>query len=101
MHNELNKVKYGTCPVCHGLRRVPANDYRYKTSSAGYDPSTDTLPCTNCGGQTMSGKPQGFVNLRPDGTPCVHEYSGAKHGNCYHVYTCLHCGHRYDIDSSD
>jgi hypothetical protein len=32
---------------------------------------------------------------------CVHEFAHRSGGNCYHVYTCKLCGHRYDIDSSD
>jgi len=29
---------------------------------SGYDADTDTLPCQNCGGQYMYGRPSGIVN---------------------------------------
>jgi hypothetical protein len=32
---------------------------------------------------------------------CDHEYEHKSGGNCYHIYTCTKCGHRYDVDSSD
>ena len=91
----------GTCPVCEGTCRKPAGDGRYKIYTAGYDAATDTVPCTNCGGQTMWGKPTGQVPLRPNGEPCKHEYNYTKLGRCYHGYTCKHCGYSYDIDSGD
>ena len=94
-------MSYGICPVCNGTGRRDASNDKYKNVYAGYDKETDTLPCTNCGGQTMFGKPTGKVNLRPDGTPCKHEYVGVSRGRCYTVYTCKHCGHSYDIDSGD
>lgn len=90
-----------TCPVCNGTGRVSAADQKYKTVIAGYDKDTDTLPCTNCGGQTMFGRPTGKVRTRADGTPCVHEYTSQNLGRCYNRYTCKHCGYSYEIDSSD
>lgn len=104
--------KTGTCPTCQGSGRrpVPADTRQYVKFNerwgtwgvAGYDPDTDTLPCRNCGGQTMSMKGTGVVLLRPDGTPCQHEYTYQLAGNCYHRYTCKHgCGHVYHIDSGD
>lgn len=92
---------YGVCPVCNGTKRVSASNEKYKHIIAGYDKETDTLACRNCGGQTMFGSPSGEVKLRSDGTPCKHEYEGVTRGRCYTVYTCKHCGDRYDIDSSD
>ena len=89
------------CPVCSGTGRLPAGDYRYKAVTAGYDPETDTLPCRNCGGQTMYGKPTGQSFLRDDGTPCTHEYTTRNLGRCYNQYTCKHCGYSYSIDSGD
>lgn len=91
----------GTCPVCNGTGRVEAGDYRYKNVIAGYDPATDTLPCRNCGGQYMFGAPTGEVQLREDGTPCVHSYKSETIGRCLTEYTCIHCGDSYQIDSSD
>lgn len=91
----------GTCPVCNGSGRRPAGDYKYKNVVAGYDPATDTLACTNCGGQYMFGNPTGQVRLREDGTPCKHEYSSQTVGRCLTEYTCKHCGDRYQIDSGD
>ena len=96
-------MEQGICPVCNGsLRRpVPARSEQYKGILAGYDKDTDTLPCDNCGGQMMYGKPSGLVNLRINGTPCEHEYAGTKLGNCLHRYTCKHCPSHYTIDSGD
>lgn len=101
----------GVCPVCNGSTRRPVPDEtrRYIKYNerwghwgiAGYDPDTDSLPCDNCGGQTMSGRGTGLVTLRIDGTPCRHEYRYQSAGNCYHRYTCRHCGHVYHIDSGD
>lgn len=92
----------GVCPRCLGTKRRPwAGDHKYAGITAGYDADTDTLPCNNCGGQTMSMQATGRAPLRPDGTACLHEYQGRTTSNCYHEYTCKHCGHRYDIDSGD
>lgn len=95
------KNYYGTCPVCNGTTRIPAGNISYKSVVAGYDKNTDTLECNNCGGQKMFSKPTGEVPLRPDGTPCKHEYTGKNAGRCYTEYTCTHCGDRYGIDSGD
>lgn len=94
----MHKHQYGVCPVCDGTGRVPANpdqrrDWRY-------DSDTDTTMCQNCGGQTMSLKPTGRVRLRPDGTPCHHEYVRHQAGRCYVEYVCNHCGDSFGIDSS-
>ncbi len=77
------KSLLATCPVCKGS----------KQDALGH-------PCTNCGGQTM-GSATGLVTRRPDGTPCVHEYTSRDAGRCLTQYTCTHCGHFYDIDSGD
>ena len=94
-------MNFGTCPVCNGTGRKAAGEDRYKTMYAGYDKETDTLPCTNCGGQTMFGRPTGKVPLRDDGTPCVHKYSSRNVGRCLTEYTCQFCGSRHEIDSGD
>lgn len=92
----------GICPVCNGSGRVPyTGDIRHAKWRAGYNETDNTLACTNCGGQTMSVHGTGKVNLRPDGTPCVHEYVGETVGRCYHRYVCKHCGDVYYIDSGD
>lgn len=91
----------GTCPVCNGSGRVSAEGVAHKSVIYGYDAATDTLQCRNCGGQYQYGTPQGVVKLRPDGTPCAHEYSSANAGRCYTRYTCKHCGDVYHIDSRD
>jgi hypothetical protein len=97
------KKNYGICPVCNGSKRKPvsAESQRYKMVTSGYDPVTDTFPCTNCGGQYMLGQPSGEVGLRNDGAPCVHEYESVTRGRCYTEYTCKHCGDRHSIDSGD
>ncbi len=91
------------CPKCNGTKRIELTEAHrpYAHILAGYDRETDTLLCDNCGGQTMSGVATGEVRERPDGTACWHEYDSEQKGNCYRVYTCKHCGYRYDIDSSD
>ncbi len=91
----------GVCPVCNGTGRRHAGVDPYKKVYAGYDEVTDTLPCNNCGGQTMYGRPSGRVRLRPDGSPCVHEYTSSTIGRCLTRYTCKHCGSYHDIDSGD
>ena len=101
VHRYSRPAPDGICPVCAGTGRVPAGDDKYKTMYAGYDALTDTQRCCNCGGQTMSGISSGVVNLRPDGTPCTHEYTSKNIGRCFTDYTCTHCGHNYSIDSGD
>ena len=95
----------GTCPVCQGTGHMPCpdnlRDYGKRYGWYGYRAEDDTVTCTNCGGQTMFGKPTGQVRLRPDMFPCVHEYTSRNAGRCYTIYTCKHCGFSYDIDSSD
>lgn len=95
--------KYVLCPCCQGTGRkaVPEN-YRYGHVTYGYDKATNTLPCNNCGGQTMSCRAQGWTLPNPaTGEGCTHEYSGRNAGRCYHIYTCRHCNHTFDIDSGD
>lgn len=94
-------MERGTCPVCNGSGRKAAGDYQYKSVLAGYDKDTDTLPCTNCGGQYMYGSPKGQVRLNKDGVPCTHSYRSQTVGRCLTEYTCAHCGDRYQIDSGD
>lgn len=91
----------GICPVCNGTTRRNAKNVNSKTVYADYDPETDTLPCNNCGGQTMYGKPSGRTPLRDDGTPCIHEYNARSVARHHTIYTCKHCNYVYNIDSGD
>lgn len=97
----------GLCPVCNGTGRAEA-DFEVGDSARqhgwyGFQADDGKITCRNCGGQTMYGKATGLTRLRADGTPCKHEYGGQRHPSwrCYNIYTCKHCGDRYDIDSSD
>lgn len=90
-----------TCPVCNGTCRNPVGNVPYKEVCYGYDPVTDTLPCTNCGAQTMALKATGLVNLNKEGKPCTHSYVSLTIGNCLRQYTCKHCDYQYIIDSGD
>ena len=76
--------KDGICPVCDGSTILPSGRY-----------------CQNCGGQTMYGEPTGRVPLRPDGSPCKHDFEFKELGPCLSEYTCRHCGFKYQIDSGD
>jgi hypothetical protein len=91
------------CPVCNGSGRVPVpeDQQRYKHVYAGYDAATDTLGCTNCGGQYMYGTPRGKVRANKEGKPCRHKYTSKTVGRCLTEYTCEHCGDRFQIDSGD
>jgi hypothetical protein len=94
---------YGICPVCNGTCRVkvPERMESYKNVMAGYDKETDTLACSNCGGQYMYGTPRGEVRLNRDNVPCTHKYTSQTVGRCLTRYTCSDCGDRYEIDSGD
>jgi len=96
-------MELDTCPVCNGTTRVPldANQTKWKHILVGYDAATDSMPCRNCGGQTMAVCATGKVRLRANGMPCRHEYVGHQVGRCIWTNTCRHCGDHYDIDSSD
>ena len=91
----------GTCPICNGSGRIPAGDYKWKSVVAGYNKETDTLKCSNCGGQYMFGAPTGQVRLNKQGEPCYHSYTSKTVGRCLTEYTCQHCDESYQIDSSD
>lgn len=92
-----------TCPVCNGScrRPVPEDQQRYKNIYSGYDKETDTLPCTNCGGQYMYGRPTGEVRVNNQGDPCTHSYTSKTVGRCLTEHSCAGCGDRYQIDSGD
>lgn len=94
----------GICLCCSGSTRRPVhpNEERYKNIMAGYDKETDTMPCRNCGGQTMFGRALGYTKIDPaTGLSCVHHFVGRSAGNCYTVYTCTKCSSSFDIDSGD
>lgn len=106
MENQIEiKKGYGICPVCNGSHRMATpdriRDYAEKYGWYGYSKEDDKCDCTNCGGQTMYGRPTGQVPLREDGTPCTHSYQSATIGRCLTRYTCVHCKSYYDIDSGD
>lgn len=90
----------GICPVCNGFGLV-----RISPDSRKWYPTEHFHKCTNCGGQYQDGITHlnlGMVNLRRDnGEPCKHEYTYTKLGNCYHGYTCKHCGDSHTVDSGD
>ena len=90
-----------TCPVCNGTSRAPAPEVSHKSVLLGYNGADDTVPCRNCGGQTMSGIATGETRIRPDGTPCRHEYQGRDAGRCLVEYACTRCGDAYSIDLGD
>jgi hypothetical protein len=93
---------YGVCPVCNGTRRCNAGSDKYKNMYYNYDSVTDTLPCNNCGGQTMGQFPTGEVPLRKDNSqPCKHEYRVLQLGRCLVEYSCNHCSYVFQIDSGD
>jgi len=97
----LESKQMGTCPMCQGSGRKAAGDDKWASSYSGYDKATHTLPCTNCGGQTMYGKATGQVPLNKEGQPCLHDYEGRNAGRCYTMYSCKHCGDSFGIDSGD
>lgn len=100
---EKKVIGYGVCPVCNGSKRKKITEQNRQHASifVGYDKETDTLPCSNCGGQYQWGQPKGEVRLRPDGTPCEHDYESKDVGRCLSESTCKHCGDTYRIDSGD
>lgn len=91
--SDTSQPKTGTCPKCLGAKLIPNEWYP--------EFGKPERPCNNCGGQQMLSGPSGVVPLRPDGTPCLHEYKLIRERNCYRQYECTHCGHRYDYDSGD
>lgn len=88
----------GICPVCNGNKILPLTE---KEKSYTWNKNKTHRACDNCGGQTMFGVATGEVNLRENGEPCKHEYTGVTLRNCYHRYTCKHCNYKFDIDSGD
>lgn len=86
-----------TCPMCKGTLQVPgrrASD----PSKRGYDATSQTVPCPNCGGQTMTGVPTGKVPADSDGNGCKHIYKGVTRATST-VYTCIRCNDTYLIDN--
>jgi hypothetical protein len=89
---------HGICPVCNGTAEVPLTTDESKYS---WNKGKTHRPCSNCGGQTMSGKATGTTLLNKEGVPCRHEYTSRTLGRCYTGYTCKHCGLHFAIDSGD
>lgn len=94
------------CPVCHGTKKmVPSEQLkefirRYSTAySEEY--TTESVPCNNCGGQTQTGKPTGYVYVREGGVPCTHQYTSQQMSMSYRKLTCIKCGATHFIDSGD
>lgn len=92
-------VGHDMCPVCDGAAIVPLTEKEMEYSwNKGYTHRA----CTNCGGQTMSGKALGYTKIDPTtGRGCHHKYTSQTIGRCYHRYTCTKCGSQHDIDSGD
>jgi hypothetical protein len=90
------------CPVCKGTLRMAADPNKTYRYVSGYDEATHSLPCNNCG-YGMFARPSGKVNLRPDGTPCVHNFvHDMEISRSYNRYKCTHnCGSSFTIDSGD
>lgn len=88
----------GECPICNGTGLIPIPD-NLKQYSWWAD--KEDMECNNCGGQTMMGKALGYVGLREDGSPCVHNFRGVNIGRCLTEYFCEHCSDRFVIDSGD
>ena len=79
-NSNMYKLPMGVCPACNG----------------------DKTDCHNCGGQYMYGMPKGEVPLRPDGTPCLHDYAHSLlNRRTLHKYTCEYCFDSFTIDSGD
>lgn len=101
------EVKTGECPMCKGTGRMivdpakqplaPGQYYGYRD----FNPADQSYTCNNCVGYGYTIAP-GRVPLRPDGTPCTHEFTRTNLGRCYNRYTCKHkCGTTFTVDSSD
>lgn len=85
--------------------KIPAEFGDNPASMDGFDPSTRTLPCHNCGNPYLGTAPTGTVPLRPDGTPCTHEYravySDHQGESSMYLYECLWCPVSYRLDYVD
>lgn len=93
---------FGVCPGCNGSGRLSVAETSNMDVVAGYDRDTNTIACTNCGGQTMYGTALGYTEIDPaTGAGCLHKYAKREAGRCYVVFTCAKCRSRYDVDSSD
>lgn len=91
----MTNTTMATCPTCNGTTRASAANMVAKTYHAGYDSTTDTVPCNNC-------RSKGTVRVNTQGAPCVHTYERqAVFGYCLNRYTCTGCGDNYVWDSGD
>jgi hypothetical protein len=90
--------EHGTCPKCHGTKRISyAGVQKHTSYIKGYNAADNSVVCDNCGGQTTEGKASGLVFLNKNKEPCLHDYTE----KVYYRYTCKHCGSRYEIDSGE
>lgn len=90
---------YAECPCCKGTGLVELTE---KEKLYSWNKNKTHRQCSNCGGQTMSGKALGYSKIDPNtGLGCEHTVTGRNAGRCYHIYTCTKCGFSYDIDSGD
>lgn len=75
------------CLTCNGSTRRPVlpSEQGYKKIMSGYDATTDTMSCGNCGGQAMFGRALGYTRIDPaTGLGCQHEYMGRNAGPLLH-----------------
>jgi hypothetical protein len=87
------------CPDCGGTGKVELTE---KELGYSWYKGHTHRQCTNCGGQTMSGRALGYTRIDPTtGLGCHHTVTSMKAGRCYHIYTCTKCNFSFDIDSGD
>jgi hypothetical protein len=89
---------YGICPVCNGTK---VRELTEQEKTYSWNKGQTHCACGNCGAQRMFGSATGEVRLNKDGNPCKHNYKSRTTGRCLTEYTCVDCGDRYEIDSSD
>lgn len=90
---------YAECPCCKGTGLVELTE---KEKLYSWNKDKTHRQCSNCGGQTMSGRALGYSKIDPNtGLGCEHTVTGRNAGRCYNIYTCTKCGFSYDIDSGD
>lgn len=82
--------------IGYGLTAIPRTMSSYlKVKVQWFDEGTVLLHCEDVDSKTDD------IHSLYVYRGCEHEYEHRSGGNCYHIHTCKHCGHRYDIDSGD
>lgn len=77
------------CPLCHGYGGWVLLPHEY-----GQGRHFECF-CDQCSGW-------GWVEAKSTDATCVHEWGNRKNlGRCYNEYTCLKCGQKREVDSSD